>query len=142
MTHALTRCAWRLSTVAAALLLGACGSLPLPDKPVRPEFYDFGPISSQHASTPTGVPIALALFGALVLLGLVRPLLKSRKAAPGSQLNAIEGEALDRPALPAPATDLTPTKEQVRMDQARALAKQNPIAVANIVKTWINGEGA
>ena len=27
------------------------------------------------------------------------------------------------------------------MDQARALAKQNPIAVANIVKTWINGEG-
>ena len=62
MTHALTRCAWRLSTVAAALLLGACGSLPLPDKPVRPEFYDFGPISSQHASTPTGVPIALAQF--------------------------------------------------------------------------------
>ncbi|MDR2300341.1 MAG: flagellar M-ring protein FliF [Comamonas sp.] len=87
-----------------------------------------------------GVPIALALFGALVLLGLVRPLLKSRKAAPGSQLNAIEGEALDRPALPGPATELTPTKEQVRMDQARALAKQNPIAVANIVKTWINGE--
>ncbi|MDR0213271.1 MAG: flagellar M-ring protein FliF [Comamonas sp.] len=87
-----------------------------------------------------GVPIALALFGALVLLGLVRPLLKSRKAVPGSQLNAIEGEALDRPALPGPATELTPTKEQVRMDQARALAKQNPIAVANIVKTWINGE--
>ena len=62
MTHALIRSAWRLSTVAAALLLGACGSLPLPDKPVRPEFYDFGPISSQHASTPTGVPIALAQF--------------------------------------------------------------------------------
>lgn len=96
----------------------------------------------QAMAKSLGVPIALALFGALVLLGLVRPLLKSRKAAPGSQLNAIEGEALDRPALPAPATDLTPTKEQVRMDQARALAKQNPIAVANIVKTWINGEGA
>ena len=96
----------------------------------------------QAMAKSLGVPIALALFGALVLLGLVRPLLKSRKAVPGSQLNAIEGEALDRPALPAPATDLTPTKEQVRMDQARALAKQNPIAVANIVKTWINGEGA
>jgi flagellar M-ring protein FliF len=88
-----------------------------------------------------GVPVALALFGALVLLGLVRPLLKTRKTAQGGQLDAIEGEALDRPALPAPATDLTPTKEQVRLDQARALAKQNPIAVANIVKTWINGEG-
>ena len=96
----------------------------------------------QAMAKSLGVPIALALFGALVLLGLVRPLLKGRKAVqPGSQLNAIEGETLDRPALPAPATDLTPTKEQVRMDQARALAKQNPIAVANIVKTWINGEG-
>ena len=96
----------------------------------------------QAMAKSLGVPIALALFGALVLLGLVRPLLKGRKAVqPGSQLNAIEGETLDRPALPAPATDLMPTKEQVRMDQARALAKQNPIAVANIVKTWINGEG-
>ena len=95
----------------------------------------------QAMAKSMGVPIALALFGALVLLGLVRPLLKARKPAPGSQLNAIESEPLERPALPAPPTDLTPTKEQVRLEQARGLAKQNPIAVANIVKTWINGEG-
>ncbi|MEG0045845.1 MAG: flagellar basal-body MS-ring/collar protein FliF [Comamonas sp.] len=96
----------------------------------------------QAMAKSLGVPIALALFGALVLLGLVRPLLKASKTAPGGQLNAIEGDALDRPALAAPVTDLSPTKEQERMDQARSLAKQNPIAVANIVKTWINGEGA
>ena len=96
---------------------------------------------AQAMARSLGVPIALALFGALVLLGLVRPMLKGRKSAPGSQLNAIEAEQLDRPALPAPATELTPTKEQQRLDQARSLAKQNPIAVANIVKTWINGEG-
>lgn len=95
----------------------------------------------QAMAKSLGVPIALALFGALVLLGLVRPLLKASKTAPGGQLNAIEGDALDRPALAAPVTDLSPTKEQERMDQARSLAKQNPIAVANIVKTWINGEG-
>ena len=95
----------------------------------------------QAMAKSMGVPIALALFGALVLLGLVRPLLKARKPVPGSQLNAIESEPLERPALPAPPTDLTPTKEQVRLEQARGLAKQNPIAVANIVKTWINGEG-
>ena len=95
----------------------------------------------QAMAKSLGMPIALALFGALVLLGLVRPLLKASKTAPGAQLNAIEGEALDRPALPSPVTDLSPTKEQERMDKARALAKQNPIAVANIVKTWINGEG-
>ena len=76
-----------------------------------------------------------------MLLGLVRPLLKGRNTGPGGQLNAIEAEALDRPALPAPAKELSPTKEQERLDQARHLAKQNPIAVANIVKTWINGEG-
>lgn len=95
----------------------------------------------QAMAKSLGVPIALALFGALVLLGLVRPLLKGRNTGPGAQLNAIEAEALDRPALPAPAKELSPTKEQERLDQARHLAKQNPIAVANIVKTWINGEG-
>ncbi|RGE43220.1 flagellar basal body M-ring protein FliF [Comamonas testosteroni] len=95
----------------------------------------------QAMAKSMGIPLALALFGALVLLGLVRPLLKARKSEPGTQLNAVAGEALERPALPAPPTELTPTKEQIRMDQARNLAKQNPIAVANIVKTWINGEG-
>ena len=95
----------------------------------------------QAMAKSLGVPIALARFGALVLLGLVRPLLKGRNTGPGAQLNAIEAEALDRPALPAPAKELSPTKEQERLDQARHLAKQNPIAVANIVKTWINGEG-
>ena len=68
-------------------------------------------------------------------------MLKGRKTVPvGGQLNAIEGDQLDRPALAAPAIDLSPTQEQVRLEQARQLAKQNPIAVANIVKTWINGE--
>lgn len=52
------------SALAAALLLSACGSLPLPDKPVRPQVYDFGPISSQSSATPSGVPIAVAQFEA------------------------------------------------------------------------------
>jgi flagellar M-ring protein FliF len=95
----------------------------------------------QDMARSLGIPIGLALFGAILLLGLVRPMLKGRKRVPvGGQLNAIEGEALDRPALAAPAVDLSPTQEQLRLEQARQLAKQNPIAVANIVKTWINGE--
>lgn len=91
----------------------------------------------QEMAKSLGIPIGLALFGALVLLGLARPMLKVRKS---SKLDAIEGEELERPALAGPV-DLTPTQEQVRLEQARHLAKQNPIAVANIVKTWINGEG-
>ncbi|MFP5325050.1 MAG: hypothetical protein ACLGH2_10360 [Gammaproteobacteria bacterium] len=30
--------------------------------------------------------------------------------------------------------------EEVRLTEARRLALENPAAVANIVKTWVNGE--
>lgn len=92
----------------------------------------------QEMAKSLGIPIGLALFGALVLLGLVRPMLKNRKLA---KLDAIAADDLERPALPAPGSELGPSQEQLRLEQARQLAKQNPIAVANIVKTWINGEG-
>ena len=95
-------------------------------------------------------PVGAVLFAALVLLGLVRPALKGPKivkaeATPvaGGQLNALEAETLDRPALPAPAKKdevLPATPEQLRLDEARVLAKENPVAVANILKTWLNGE--
>ena len=88
-------------------------------------------------------PVGIALFAGLVLLGLVRPAIKALVPPPpnadGSpqQLDALEADVLDRPALTAPG-DLTP--EQHRLEEARALARQNPIAVANIVKAWVNGE--
>lgn len=95
-------------------------------------------------------PVGAVLFAALVLLGLVRPALKGPKivkaeAAPaaGGQLNALEAETLDRPALPAPVKKdevLPATPEQLRLEEARVLAKENPVAVANILKTWLNGE--
>jgi flagellar M-ring protein FliF len=44
--------------------------------------------------------------------------------------------------LAAPLKPGEPSPEQIRLEQARALAKQNPIAVANIVKTWISGEAS
>jgi flagellar M-ring protein FliF len=69
-------------------------------------------------------------------------MLKSRaEDAKGSQLDAIEADSPERPPLlGGPVEDLTPTESQVRLEQARQLTKQNPIAVANIVKTWVNGE--
>ncbi len=57
------------------------------------------------------------------------------------QLDAIEADSPERPPLlGGPVAELTPTESQVRLEQARQLTKQNPIAVANIVKTWVNGE--
>ncbi len=103
-----------------------------------------------------GWPVGLSLFAAIVLLGLVRPVVKGLKApkevaeltplqqqSQGGQLNALESEQLERPALPAPGSaksDEPPSPEQQRLDDARALALSNPMAVANILKTWVNGE--
>ena len=96
-----------------------------------------------------GWPVGISLAVALLLLGLVRPVLKGRARADqapaqaqGGQLSAVASEALERPALPAPVQpqDLQPTAEQLRLEDARRLARDNPMAVANIIKTWVNGE--
>ena len=96
-------------------------------------------------------PLGAVLFAALVLLGLVRPALKGTakpaEAVPvaGGQLSALVADEPDRPALPAPSkkdevVEVTP--EQLRLEEARVLAKANPVAVANILKTWVHGDAA
>lgn len=100
-------------------------------------------------------PVGALLFAAMVLLGLVRPALKgaaepkTAKAGElprsGGQLDAIEAEQPDRPALPSPGKkeeNVVATPEQLRLEEARVLAKENPVAVANILKSWVNGENA
>ena len=92
-------------------------------------------------------PVGLSLFAALVVLGLVRPALKAMsQPAPlaldtVSQLDALEADVPQRPALGAPQ-DGEPTIEQMRLQDARTLALANPMAVANIMKNWVNGEPA
>jgi flagellar M-ring protein FliF len=82
----------------------------------------------------------------LILMGLVRPGMKLMKAAPKPatpvvpQLNALVDEAPERPGLPAPDDNKEPTADQLRLSDAKRLALENPIAVANIVKGWVNGE--
>ncbi|MFZ3124534.1 MAG: flagellar basal-body MS-ring/collar protein FliF [Acidovorax sp.] len=93
-------------------------------------------------------PVGAVLFAALVLLGLVRPALKGvarPRAIPvaGGRVDALEAEQPERPALPAPTKkdELLPVSpEQMRLEEARVLAKENPMAVANILKTWVNGD--
>ncbi|MDB5848730.1 MAG: flagellar M-ring protein FliF, partial [Rhodoferax sp.] len=100
-------------------------------------------------------PVGTVLLAALVLFGLVRPGLKAVNAPkpvvaeagadgalPGGQLDAMVADDALRPALTGPdgVQVLAPTDHQIRLDDARALARSNPIAVANIVKNWVNGE--
>ncbi len=100
-------------------------------------------------------PLGTLLLAALVLLGAVRPALKvmaqpvpvpvsASESEQAGQLDAIEGEEPDRPLLTAPGkssgqpAELTPA--ELALEEARRLTRDNPAAVANIVKTWINGE--
>lgn len=93
-------------------------------------------------------PLAMLGLGVLVLLGLVRPGMKLLKAPPLTlspidgqpQLSAVLNETPERPGLPMPGGSAAPLPEQLRLEDAKRLARENPVAVANIVKGWVNGE--
>ncbi|MEO7114403.1 MAG: flagellar basal-body MS-ring/collar protein FliF [Caldimonas sp.] len=87
------------------------------------------------------LPVVLGLVAILVFFGLVRPGMKAmiaaapvRPAPPtGTNLDAIENGATALPALPAPAPN-------ERLAEARRIARDNPAAVAGILRTWVEGE--
>jgi flagellar M-ring protein FliF len=95
-------------------------------------------------------PVGMLGMALLVLMGLVRPGLKLMKAPAKPtpvtpavpQLDALINEEPERPGLPMPVDDGKPTHEQLRLADAKRLAMENPVAVANIVKGWVNGEGS
>jgi flagellar M-ring protein FliF len=88
-------------------------------------------------------PLALAVLGLVVFFGLVRPALKAalpkppEKAEPGSTLNAVVDDeqslANETPALAGPSS-------AELLQTARGLAKENPEAVATMVRGWVSGE--
>ena len=94
-------------------------------------------------------PLGTLLLAALVLLGLVRPALKALgqtpvvTPAPGGQLDAVVADETDRPPLlssNASAEPEGPTQAHLRLEDARKLTRDNPAAVANIVKAWMGSE--
>ncbi len=94
-------------------------------------------------------PLGTLLLGALVLLGVVRPALKVLSQPPAKALervgalDALESDEPERPLLSAPtrsAESQAPTQAQLALEDARKLTRDNPAAVANIVKSWINNE--
>ncbi len=99
-------------------------------------------------------PIGTVLLVALVLLGLVRPGLKAMSQQPAmaesvgegqeaGQLDALVADEAERPPLlikAAPKPPPEPTESELRLEDARKLARENPAAVASIVKGWIGSE--
>ena len=103
-------------------------------------------------------PLAGVLFAFLVMQMMIKPAMKAVNAPPvaaiaasGGQVSEVVADDAQRPdvlalaqggpggaalaAIPAP-----PSEEQLRLEDARRLTKENPVAVANIIKTWVNGE--
>jgi flagellar M-ring protein FliF len=95
-------------------------------------------------------PVALALVALVLVFGLIRPALRGLAAptpapAPGSQIDAVVGDEGGPGALPGPDRNvpaLAAPAENERIAAARALAKQNPAAVAHIVRGWVSGEAS
>ena len=99
-------------------------------------------------------PLGTLLFGALVLMGVIRPAIKAMGTAPvagaavGSdvqmnQLDALESDMPERPQLTGPGTAVDAAHASAgekQLEDARQLTRDNPAAVANIIKAWMNGE--
>ncbi len=89
-------------------------------------------------------PLGTLLLAVLVLFGVIRPALKSltSPAPRRPQLDAMLSETPDRPQLAAPSREEAagPTQGELALQDARKLTRDNPAAVAGIVKGWINGE--
>ena len=96
-------------------------------------------------------PVGTLLLAGLVLLGLVRPAINALARTPASrpagerQLDALVSDEPERPPLlPAAVaqSSLPVPASQLRLEDARKLTRDNPVAVANIVKEWMGSEAA
>jgi flagellar M-ring protein FliF len=119
------------------------------DKPVEVEIPLWRQPELIDLARSLAWPVGTLLLAALVLVGFVRPALKTLakpielSPVAANQIDAIEGDAPERPLLAAPSTAndvLGPTPAELSLEEARKLTRDNPAAVANIVKSWMNNE--
>ncbi len=96
-------------------------------------------------------PLALALVALVIVSRLLKPALTAVLAppllpAPGGQLHAVADGDIEietTPNLPAASrAAIQSTRDNTKLLAVREMAKQNPAAVAHIVRGWVNGETA
>jgi len=135
-------------------------SVNLMNAPFAPEKVEVNDIpvwrqpEVQELARSLAWPLGTLGLAALVLLGVIRPAMKAmNQPAPAAadmaeagdlaQLDAIENDQPERPQLTGPSTSNEPhsaSPSELRLEDARKLTRDNPAAVANIVKAWMNGE--
>jgi flagellar M-ring protein FliF len=115
------------------------------EKNLLPELPLWKQPEVQELARSLAWPLGTLLLALLVLFGVIRPALKSlNKPQRRPQLDAMLSEEPDRPQLEAPeevAKPVGPTPGERALEDARKLTRDNPAAVAGIVKGWMSGEG-
>ncbi len=93
------------------------------------------------------LPAALTLVALMLLFGVVRPALRPDPPPPPppeaeAALNAVvdDAEALPGPDNAELLALENNQKVEAQLTDARELAKQNPVAVANILRAWMTGD--
>ena len=78
----------------------------------------------------------------LIVFTLVRPVMKAAlsNSTRAASVHVVADEALPLP-MPNRAALAAPRSTE-RLDTARSVAKQNPAAVANIVREWVKGDAS
>ena len=89
-------------------------------------------------------PLALALVALVIVFKLIKPALTAVLAPPpppepGSQVSEVVGDPVN-PSEMAILPALQGPIHNSKLEAVRAMAKQNPAAVANIVRGWVSGE--
>ena len=90
----------------------------------------------------------IAAIVAYLLLGVVRPLIRTmlerppgERAAAGGQIDVIAGEEEGEAEEPVKHVPTAAELLEKKLTRARALAQQDPQAVANIIKEWMGANG-
>jgi len=124
-----------------------------PFKPVTEPAADDLPLWKQpwllDLARASGVPAALTLVALALIFGVIRPGIRQvltpievEKDDKGQQLDAVVDDDNILPALAGgsglPA--LEAPLENTQLEAARRLARDNPGAVANIMREWVTGE--
>ena len=92
------------------------------------------------------VPFAFVAIALIAVFGMIRPAIKAAAPAPvkDDKVETVD-EVVDDAEL-LPGADGMPKLEAPlhndKLDRARALARDNPVAVANIVRDWMAGQTA
>ena len=90
-----------------------------------------------------GVPGALTLMALMLLFGVIRPALRPDPPPPPPPEPVLDAVVDDPEPLPgeeeAALLALEGPRVEKQLNEAREMARENPLAVANLLRNWMNG---